>query len=106
MINTHELELPLSRAIFIVPKVFEPLKFYCRYIFEKKGLSWTKQHRTDICFEKKHYRAVRSIKEQVYAVKRSLGLAKHIRTYFCFKKKELRTERSATEQIYAFRRIS
>ena len=29
MINTYKLELLLSRAYVMVPKVFEPLKFYC-----------------------------------------------------------------------------
>ena len=29
MIDTHKLELPLSRTYFMVPRVFELLKFYC-----------------------------------------------------------------------------
>ena len=31
MINTHYLELPLSRNIFMVPMLFKPLKFYCTF---------------------------------------------------------------------------
>ena len=39
IINTHSLELPLSRTyIFMVPKVFEPLKFYCT-LFAKPAIS-------------------------------------------------------------------
>ena len=32
MINTHLLDLPLFRIYFMVPKVFEPLKFYCMWL--------------------------------------------------------------------------
>ena len=43
MINPHWLELPMSRINFMVPKMFEPLRFYCMYMRISMNISLIKQ---------------------------------------------------------------